>query len=174
LDTQWLLIQKNENEKDAVYSKLNSILSNAIARKQNILVAAHHPIYTLGKHSKKRRWQFPRVWKGQDIYHPLYNEMRTRIDSILLQKKYPIIYASGHDHALEYFSQESVQYVVSGAGSKSSQYNKKKKQDFNPAFEKDLRNQIATVSEGFFEVEYTRNNVRINAVMFKLCKQLME
>ena len=174
LDTQWLLIQKNENEKEKVYSQLDSMLENAISRKQKLLVAAHHPIYTVGKHSKKRSWQFPRVWKGQDIYHPIYNDMRGRIKKILSQKNYPIIYAGGHDHALEYFRKDSVQYIVSGAGSKSGQYSKKKNLDFNPVSDDCLQNQIAKVSEGYFEVEYTGNNVSINAVLYKLCKQVIK
>jgi hypothetical protein len=178
LDTQWLLIQTNETEKENVYSQLKDMLSHAIADSQNIVVAAHHPIYTLGKHSKKRKWQFPRVWKGQDIYHPIYNKMRTRIDDILSKANYPIIYAAGHDHALEYFTKDSVQYIVSGAGSKSKQYkkhhNKKKHHEFKPVCKDELPNKIAKVSEGYFEVEYTGDTPIVNAVLIKLSKQLME
>jgi hypothetical protein len=178
LDTQWLIIQKKENEKSKVYSLLDSILSSAISRNQKILVVAHHPIYTIGKHSKKRRWQFPKFWKDQDIYHPLYKDMRMKIENIFLQKNYQIIYASGHDHLLEYFHKKTVQYIVSGAGSKSSQYNEKKKQDFNPASEKDLSgNQFAKVNEGYFEVDYTGNNVSIKVVFYeenKPRKELIE
>lgn len=168
MDTQWLIIQKNENEKTKVYSLLDSMLNKAIARNQNILVAAHHPIYTIGKHSKKHRNEFPKLWKTQDIYHPLYKEMRARIETILTQKNYPIIYASGHDHVLEYFRKNSVQYIVSGAGSKSSQYNKKQNQDFNPAPGEDLSgNQMAKVNEGYFEVDYTGDNVSIKVTFYE-------
>lgn len=178
LDTQWLIIQKNDNEKSKVYALLDSILISAISRNQKILVAAHHPIYTVGKHSKKRRWQFPKFWKAQDIYHPLYHDMRTKIDTILRRKNYPIIYASGHDHLLEYFHKDSVQYIVSGAGSKSGQYSKCKNQDLNPASGEDLSgNQMAKVNEGYFEVDYTGKDVSIKVVLYegnKPRKELIE
>lgn len=162
LDTQWLIIQKNEDERAEVYEQLDSILNDAILRKQNVVVTAHHPIYTIGGHSKKHCIQFPKALKDQDIYHPLYNSMRLRIDTLLSQKHYPIIYASGHDHVLEYFHKYSVQYIVSGAGSKTTWYNKRKKQAFNPAPGEDIpKNRVAKMSEGYFELEYTGNNAAV-------------
>ena len=168
LDTQWLIVQKNENEKSKVYSQLDSILKNAIARNQKILVVAHHPIYTIGKHSKRHRWQFPKFWKDQDIHHPLYNDMRLRIENILCQKNYQIIYASGHDHLLEYFHKNSVEYIVSGAGSKSSPYNKKK--NFNPVINEGFSGkQFAKVNEGYYEIDYTgNNNGKVKAVVYEV------
>ena len=168
LDTQWLIIQKNDNERSKVYSKLDSLLTNAISHNQKIVVAAHHPIYTIGKHSKKRRWQFPKFLKDQDIYHPSYNDMRMRIEKIFLEKDYPIVYASGHDHLLEYFQMKKVQYIVSGAGSKSNQYNKKKHQDFNLPFKEILsENQFAKVNEGYFEIDYG-DIVSLKAVVYEV------
>ena len=78
---------------------------------------------------------------------------------------------------LEYFRMNKVQYIVSGAGSKSNQYNKKKHQDFNPAFKEILsENQFAKVSEGYFEIEYTGDSVRVNASLYedKPPKQLIK
>lgn len=168
IDTHWLIIQKNEDEKAKAYSLLDSILNQAISRNQKILIAAHHPIFTTGKHSKKRSWQFPKALKDQDIYHPLYRDMRTRIEKLLSEKKYPIIYTSGHDHVLGYFYKDSVQYLVSGAGSKSSRYNDRKNQDFNPAPGEDMPgSQFAKVREGYFEIDYTASDVRIKAVYYE-------
>ncbi|MBK5277537.1 MAG: metallophosphoesterase [Bacteroidia bacterium] len=162
LDTQWLIIQKNEQEKVRVYAQLDSILSSAISRKQKIVVAAHHPIYTISKHSRKHSWQFPKIWKCQDIYHPDYRDMRERVDAIFYKKDYPIIYASGHDHVLEYFRKNSVQYIVSGSGSKSNPFDEKKNLEFNPEPGENIpENPIAKVEEGYFEVDYTDNNVSV-------------
>src|SRR6185295_1747297 len=97
---------------------------------------------------------FPKVRKVQDIHHPSYDRMRLTIDSILSQKKYPIIYASGHDHALEYFRKAQIRYIVSGAGSKSNQFNKARNQDFDPTATASPENLIALVREGFFVVDY--------------------
>jgi hypothetical protein len=167
IDTHWLIIQKNEDEKSKAYLLLDSILNQAISRHQKILIAAHHPIFTIGKHSKKRSWQFPKSLKDQDIYHPLYQDMRTRIEKMLSQKKYPITYTSGHDHVLGYFYKDSVQYLVSGAGSKSSRYNHRKNQDSNPTPGEDVPgSQFAKVREGFFEIDYTTGDVRIKAIYY--------
>ena len=64
---------------------------------------------------------------------------------------------------------KKVQYIVSGAGSKSNQYNKKKHQDFNPAFKEMLsENQFAKVNEGYFEIDYGGDNVSIKAVVYEV------
>ena len=160
LDTQWLLSNKNDDERSLVYCRLDSLLEIGIAQHQKIVVAGHHPIFTLGSHSKKHWNQFPKFYKVQDIYHPLYNEMRIKLDSILSQKKYPIIYTSGHDHSLEYFKKDSVDYFVSGSGSKISSYSRKL--DFNPHPEKDIPPSIiCKLKNGFFELNFTEKETEV-------------
>lgn len=153
IDSQWMIIQKHEQELSKAYAQLDSILNNAISRNEKIVVTAHHPIYTISKHSKKRKNGFPKFYKDQDIYYPSYQDLRNKLENMFAQKNYPIIYASGHDHVLEYFHKGSVQYIVSGSGSKSNPFDKK--HDFNPMPGNDIPiNGIAKLSEGFFEIQY--------------------
>jgi hypothetical protein len=175
IDTQWLIIQKNKAERNKVYHSLDSILNNAIFNNQKIVVVGHHPIYTIGSHSKKHWNQFPKVWKDQDIYHPLYNSMRNSIDSILLQKSYPIIYSCGHDHGLQYFQKGSVQYIVSGGGSKTTRFNKKN--EFNPSPGEDIPvPQFRKHKEGYFAVDCSGENVSVNVYFMdeKLIKEVIK
>ena len=48
--------------------------------------------------------------------------MATHLDSVLKEHNRPdIYYVSGHEHSLEYFFNDSLHYLVSGAGSKVAQ-----------------------------------------------------
>lgn len=111
---------------------------------KQVVVAAHHPLYTYGEHGGTSTWKehiFPltdvekslyiplpilgsiyplyrKVFGNiQDVAHPAYRELKAAIENVL--KKYPgTIYAAGHEHALQYISKDSVHHVVSGSGSK--------------------------------------------------------
>ncbi len=160
IDTEWLIVCKNKIERLNGYAQIDSILKDAIGRHLKIVVAAHHPIFTLGKHSKKHWNQFPKFYKNQDIYNPIYKEVRMRLDSLLTHKNYPIVYSSGHDHVLEYFKKDSVEYIVSGSGSKTTSFSGK--DDFNPNPEKDmLLPVIKKVNEGFFELNFVADKTEI-------------
>lgn len=117
---------------------------------KNIIVAGHHPIYSYGPHGSKYRLKqhiFPlteinkklwiplpvigsiyplfRSWFGsrQDIPHPKYSSMKNAMHNFL--KEVPnAVYVSGHEHSLQYIMEDSVHYVVSGAGCKSSNVGK--------------------------------------------------
>ena len=161
LDTHWLIMQKKAKKRQLVYEQIDSILNDAVLHHQQIVVTAHHPLYTIGSHSKRRFIPFLKFITAQDIYHPAYKDMRMRIDTMLHQKNYPIIFASGHDHVLEYFRKDSVQYVVSGAGSKTTRFSKKN--DFNPQPGKDIpEHRIAKLCEGYFEVDFNGEDVAIS------------
>lgn len=123
-------------------------LEDAIRRNRNkkILVAAHHPIFTSGSHggrfplkehifpltaaNKNLYIPFPligsiypayRKYSGsiQDIAHPEYQLM---IDNFLaLFEKHPnLVYASGHEHSLQYYQHKEQHYIVSGSGCKTT------------------------------------------------------
>ncbi len=118
---------------------------------KRIIIAAHHPLISYGEHGgifKMKDHLFPltslksnlyiplpllgsiypmyRKWFGnvQDISHPQYRELSKNLRSLMA--KYPgTIYASGHEHALEYITRDSTHFVVSGSGSKTTYVKKK-------------------------------------------------
>ncbi len=115
-------------------------------KNDHVIVAAHHPIYSYGKHGGKFPFKahlFPltevneslyvplpvigsiyptfRSTAGslQDIPHPKYKAMRNAIEEYLVQ--YPnVVYVSGHEHNLQHIVKDKVNYVVSGSGSKTA------------------------------------------------------
>ncbi len=111
---------------------------------KDILVVAHHPLMSRGVHggfftlkdhifplTLLREWifmplpiigsiyPFARKYGGilQDIPHPRY---QAYIEGLLkIFDKYDnIIYAAGHEHALEYFKHNNLGHIVSGSGCK--------------------------------------------------------
>lgn len=113
---------------------------------KNIIVAGHHPMYTYGIHGGKstfRQHVFPltdaahnfylplpiigsiyplsRKYLGhvQDVAHPLNKVVRKSLME-LFESRPNIIYASGHEHSLQYNKANNAHYIVSGSGSKTS------------------------------------------------------
>ena len=118
---------------------------------KKIIFSAHHPLYSYGIHGGVGSFHshlfpltavnrtlyiplpvigsiFPlyRKWIGniQDIRHPKYKAMR-EVLTRLFAKHPNLIFVSGHEHSMQYIFKDSVHYVVSGAGSKSSHVKKK-------------------------------------------------
>lgn len=169
IDTQWFLhfYKKNKiiskrNTKELFYQKLDSILSFAKQNGEQVIVAAHHPLYTNGEHSRSLQpirflvnytpfqifgiFGLNRLF-SQDMEQPRYKKMRKRILKSL--NKYDnILYASGHDHNLQYFEHNGNRYSVSGAGSKFESLRKNKK--FDSLFEDDTQT-------GFMKLDYSKN-----------------
>jgi predicted phosphodiesterase len=113
---------------------------------KRILVIGHHPLYSNSAHGGKfstRQHLFPltsidkrlmvpvpfvgslypiyRKYIGakEDMSYPEYRRMRKRLLEIFTQ--YPgLIYASGHDHNLQYIKEKDQHYIISGSGSKSA------------------------------------------------------
>jgi hypothetical protein len=128
-------------------------LSDILYRNRNkqIIIAAHHPIITYGEHGGVYRLKdhllpltalhknlivplpgigsiYPLyrkiVGNIQDTAHPRYKQFSKSIETLI--KDYPgTIYASGHEHALEYIIKDSVVYIVSGSGIKTTYVKKK-------------------------------------------------
>jgi predicted phosphodiesterase len=137
-----------------VYLKLNDILG--LNENKQVIVAAHHPLYTYGEHAgtltlKKHIFPMrdlnPNLWipmpvvgsiypfyrklfgNIQDISHPTSRAFREAMQTTL--KESPgTIYASGHEHALEYSEVEGVHHVVSGTGAKNSFARKRGEAEF--------------------------------------------
>lgn len=129
-------------------------LDDALRRNQHkrVIVAAHHPVITYGEHggvyslkdhifpftdlNKKLYIPLPVVGSLyplyrkifgsiQDTSHPEYRKLKEQMMAVLEQ--YPgVIYASGHDHSLQFIEKDDVHYIISGGGSKSGTAKKKK------------------------------------------------
>jgi len=126
---------------------------------RQIIVTAHHPIRTNGNHGGRFNWKdhiFPLTAKYHNLYIPLpvlgsiyplsrqlfghiqdlpnprYKLMAAQLTSVF--SKYDnLIYAAGHDHNLQYITDGSQHYVVSGSGSKTTAVAKKHNASFTYA-----------------------------------------
>jgi len=157
IDSQWWLHQNNKpsylecglSQKLELFSKTEDILKRNKDKK--VIVAAHHPLYSVGEHGGFYPFKaniFPltaliknlyiplpgfiytgyRKYFGdiQDIAHPLYKEYRESLMEIF--NKYPnIIYASGHEHNMQYLEKNNFFHIVSGGGGRGSYISKNRK-----------------------------------------------
>lgn len=133
-------------------------MDSAIAKHadKTVIVAAHHPFYTNGTHGGrfpahehffpltafKRHLYIPLPVLGsvyvfsrmlgvsnQDLGNKNYCSLKENLEA-LFKKHDNLIYASGHEHSLQYHKHNGVHYVVSGSGSKRSYARKGKGADF--------------------------------------------
>lgn len=118
-------------------------------RSKRVVVAMHHPLYTYGTHggaSTVKQHFFPltdinpklyvplpvigtlsvlyrsTIGSRQDVANQNYQEFRAALLSGA-KKNGNFIFASGHEHALQYIEREGQSMVVSGSGSKTSALN---------------------------------------------------
>jgi hypothetical protein len=130
------------NEVD-FFTQLEDLINQNKGR--NIMVVAHHPIlsdgihggfFTLADHIFPLSiiykfaylplpvigsvYPFARKYGGisQDIPHPLYQAYKKGLEDIFA--KHPnIIYATGHEHNLQYFKTNTYHHIISGSGCKT-------------------------------------------------------
>ncbi|MDN3668869.1 BamA/TamA family outer membrane protein [Echinicola jeungdonensis] len=142
---------KSEEE---LLERIRDIFENN--REKMIMLVMHHPLKTFGEHNGAFSWKdhiFPltsanpdlyvplpiigsiyplyRTFLGniQDVPHPKYQTLINGLEEILVQHPSSLV-ISGHEHALEYTIDQRVQYIVSGAGSKSSRIKRKNPAEF--------------------------------------------
>lgn len=152
IDTQWWLhpYKRPSGEKDGCdvrnTDELLVLFKDLLKkyRNQNIVVAAHHPLYSNGNHggkftpkdhlfpltAKKKNnyipfpiigsiYPFYRKYIGhpQDIPHPVYTDMKNKL--VKAMNEYDnVIYIAGHEHSLQYTKKNNIHHIVSGAGNK--------------------------------------------------------
>lgn len=137
-----------------VLAQIETIVMNNMDK--NLLFAVHHPVLTYGSHGGVFQFKqhiFPltdmnknlyiplpiigslyplsRKWFGniQDTTNPTYKSIMEKM--VKSFEKHPrTIHAAGHEHALEHMVRNNVEYIVSGAGSKTEFVKKKKYAQF--------------------------------------------
>ncbi|RMB59563.1 phosphoesterase [Dokdonia sinensis] len=150
IDTQWYLANWDDyptiNDECTIRNREDLFLEIENEFKKNnektIVVAMHHPMYTNGIHGGKyglRKQLYPTQGKLplpglaslitqirsqggvsiQDRYNKRYNELMKRI-ATLAKDTDKVIFASGHEHSIQYIENDGIKQIVSGAGAKNS------------------------------------------------------
>lgn len=163
IDTQWWLhpFESNKFERNLFLMKLDSVLALAASNNEKVIVAAHHPVFSNGRHAKNRQpARFILTYTPfrlfgllglnrllvQDLPQPKYRKLRQSLLAIF--EKYPgIIYAAGHEHNLQLFKDKDDLYLVSGSASKVTPLTENKFPD-EFSFDKGL---------GFFRLDLLEN-----------------
>lgn len=171
LDTQWWLHPyekpraQNRQQLEATKARVLQNLTTAVTDTtvEQVLVAGHHPMYSFGVNGG----YFPlkthllppvggslyvlyrNIW-GTDQDISSYDELKEKLTSIFTERN-QLIYASGHDHNLQYIffdDERSYQhYIVSGAATRTSY-----------AKSADAPN-FAIQQRGFSVVHYYKNSI---------------
>lgn len=141
------------SESDLVKAMGETLKDNAGKR---IIVAGHHPLFTYGSHGgyfPLREHLFPLTALNKNLYVPLpgvgsiYPMYRSLIGDVQdaqhgkyralrngmqgLFKQYPgLVYAAGHEHALQYTAVDGVHHVGSGSGAKNTWLKKSRRLEF--------------------------------------------
>lgn len=158
IDTQWFLhfykknkINSIKETEEVFYRNLDSLLQYSKANNEKVIIAAHHPLFTNGIHSRKLQplrfcinytpfqifgqCGLNRLF-SQDLSQPRYAKVRKRVLKSL-EKYDHITYVSGHDHNIQFFKEKGNRFIVSGCGSKTEHLKSKKR--FTSFFEDDSK-----------------------------------
>src|SRR5690554_2886407 len=150
IDTQWMLEDWNKNptiNKNCdikTREKFLLTLKLELEKNQNktVVFAMHHPMFTNGNHGgyfalEKHLYPFQkkipmpvlaslvvqiRSQGGvsvQDRFNELYNNFMVKLQELAKNNK-RLVFASGHDHNLQYIEKDGFRQIVSGSGSKES------------------------------------------------------
>lgn len=156
---------------DEVINELDNILTNNF--KKLVIVAFHHTLKSVGVHGgyfalKQHLFPFTEINKNvylplpfigsiypitrgifgtsEDLHHPLYQNMITKIEEVVKGHK-NVIFVAGHEHSLQLIQDSSINYIVTGSGSKATRVYKNRKSLF------------ASDKHGFATLEITNNKV---------------
>lgn len=131
LDSQWLITAETEGFQEVLNDLQLKIKAIADQHPENvILVAAHHPLQTMGPHAlyyTSRSYAFFMELIGmfftidQDLHNPPYQRLIRGLSEVFAGNE-KIIYAAGHEHSLQIFAglHPGPSYqLVSGAANQS-------------------------------------------------------
>lgn len=164
-----------QKTKEEVLTEIEDILAEN--DQKLIIFAAHHPFKSNGIHGGYYGWKqhiFPLtdirknlyiplpiigslypVARGifgtpQDLPHPLYFDMVNQVQEVVKEHKHTI-FVHGHEHNLQYLTDSSFNYIISGAGCKHSRVQDGGKSHF------------VTSTLGFATLEISKNkNVQLS------------
>ncbi len=175
LNTQWWLHPHNkpgaETEKEYELTKKQIVqnLKEAVTDPSvdQVLVVGHHPMYSNGTNGGKfplKTHLLPPIGgslyvlyrnifgTAQDISSRKYSKMKERLTSVFADRN-PLIYASGHDHSLQYITfgdeRRNQNYIVSGSATVTSYV----KNPGSPNF--------GVQQKGFSALHYYKNSIWI-------------
>jgi UDP-2,3-diacylglucosamine pyrophosphatase LpxH len=127
-----MLPEKTREEMEYVFFRqLDSLLSLAKRKNEQIIVCAHHPLFSNGHHGAKKtilrainNYSPIGILAGNrlfnhDIEQPRYKKLKTKLLTVL-DRYENVLYISGHDHNAQYHIHNKNHYFVSGNGSKRS------------------------------------------------------
>lgn len=140
---------------DAFFITLRQMMNEAAMRREQIILAAHHPLMTAGGHGVRKTVPYilatytpfiifrpmglNRLFR-QDVTANAYRRINDSINKIISAHQ-QVIFVSGHDHNLQVFREDRGNvFIVSGAGSKITSFPKKPsatplwKKDNEPGF----------------------------------------
>ena len=147
-------------------------------RDKKVIIATHHPLISAGEHGgyfpasyllfpllEIANWGYIplpgfiytgyRKYFGntQDMANPDYKIFRKRL--LEITSRYPdLIYASGHDHNLQYINYNGLNHIVSGANSEKRSYFAKKKKKADFAYQHTGLNRLTFYSNGNVYTEF--------------------
>lgn len=161
IDTYRLILEEGKKHRDTTlletfYRNLENEITDATAKHQSIVLAGHHPMQSVGKHSQPLMFveKLGKRFATSNSNYPPYHTMVVRINSLL--KKYnssSIYYASGHEHSLEYFYKDSIHYIVSGSGSKIDKVEFESRKTDTEC--------VQWNQGGFFEIDFIREKGKV-------------
>lgn len=139
VDSQWWLHDGDKPEAECGLENTSDfliLLNDALKRNRDkkIVFAAHHPVYSAGKHGGNFPFPGPvalyRKIFGtpQDFAYPFYKQMRYMARK-LGRGQENIISVAAHDNSLQFKKADKSFHIVSGSGSKTD-YVAKNKMDF--------------------------------------------
>ena len=132
IDSAWWLFERNQAEKQRFINLLDRTMSQS--QNRDLVIAAHHPWSTGSAHGGLIplwkligvRWLLNRSGAQlQDINSLPYRELRDHFARIFEKYSAPLVWAGGHDHAVQVIRgadrRDPVFTIVSGAASKLSE-----------------------------------------------------
>ncbi|WP_430968476.1 metallophosphoesterase [Spongiimicrobium sp. 2-473A-2-J] len=140
IDTEWYMTNWDRHptmndeceikDREKFFQELEGLIKKNLDK--TTIIAMHHPVFTYGVHGGQfafRQLGIPvlgsvvnllRKTTGAsttDVYNKRYTELRKRIVT-LAQYSEKVVFASGHEHTLQYIVEENTPQIVSGSGAK--------------------------------------------------------